>query len=297
MPLPEATAEETASFEAMRNEAPVESAPAPEPQPEPAPQPEAQPAPEAAAPAPAEDPAEKAKRERLVPFAAVVEERGKRKALDEQLKAAQDELARLRGTAAPPPAQQQTQEQGIDPLADIESLKEFKNNYERQQQEAAERSAFSQHVIKLENEYAATNPDYKEAVDYLANLRRTQLRAIGLSDAQIGAQMAQEAYDTARHALATEQSPAEVFHALARASGFTSRAPEPAPAAQPSPAPEPAAIQRLATLQQGQQAARTTSGAGGGAPEPTLSLAAAAKLEGADFDAFWKSGKARQLMS
>lgn len=297
MPLPEATAEETASFEAMRNEAPVESAPAPESSPEPAPQPEAQPAPEAAAPpSPAEDPAEKAKRERLVPFAAVVEERGKRKALDEELKAAREELARLRGAAPQPPAQQ-PQEQGIDPLADIESLKEFKANLERQQQEAAERSAFSQRVIAMENEYAAANPDYKEAVDYLANLRRTQLRAIGLSDAQIGAQMAQEAYDTARHAMATEQSPAEVFHALARASGFVAKAPEPAAAAQPAPAPELAAVARLATLQQGQQAARTTSGAGGGAPEPTLSLAAAAKLEGADFDAFWKSGKARQLMA
>lgn len=120
MPLPEATAEETASFEAMRNEAPVESAPAPQAQPEPAPQSEAQPAPEAAAPqAPAEDPAEKAKRERMVPFAAVLEERGKRKSLDDELRSAREELARLRGTAAPPPVQQQPQEQGIDPLADI----------------------------------------------------------------------------------------------------------------------------------------------------------------------------------
>lgn len=303
MPNLEASPAEAAFFssggtevaESLTTGLPPEPAPAPEP--EPAPQPEAKAAPESKEEAKAEpeakpeDPADKAKYERLVPYGAVAEERGKRKTVEEQLRAANEELAKLRANPVQPPAPK-PEEQGIDPLADIEQLKQWKADREKQERETAERTAFSNHVQALEREYVAKNPDYPEAVQYLKEFRERQMRAVGLSDQQIAYALAQEAHDTARHAVMTEQSPAEVFHALAKASGWTPKS------AQPAAPPKPAAEERLAVIEQGQKAAKSMSTGGGGAPESELSLAAMAKLDGADFDALWKKGgAARRLMA
>lgn len=249
---------------------------------------------------PPKDPAEpatapKAKEEdapsdRRVPLSAMLEERNKRKEMGDALKAAQEELARLRQGAPQPQAQQQ--EEGLDPLADIESLKQWKANQERQTREQQELTQFSNHVMAKEHEYVAANPEYPQAIEFLKNAREQEMRVLGLNDQQIALSLANEARQTAAYALQTEQNPAELFHALAKQRGFQVKAPE-APAA-PVP-PAPAAMERLANLRKGHQASKSVASGGGGAPDSAPSLSAIAQMEGEAFDAMWKNGSVKRL--
>lgn len=286
------TESETKQFEQMAAGEAIE-APQPEPQPEPKPDP--QPEPEKKAdpePKPPTDEAEKAKLQRQVPFAAVMEERGKRKSAEEQLRAANEELTRLRAGVQPQPkADPVTAE--TDPIAVIQRLESELTELKRGQQQAGEFNAFQNTVISKEQEYVRENPDYPKMVEFLKESRAKELRdGLGFNDQQIMAALTQEARDTAAYALQNDLNPAEVFARLALAKGW--KAAE--PAKDPTPKPDPAAVAKLATLAEGQKLDKSLSSAGGGAPDSTPSLEAIAKMSGAEFDKFWKNGTIRQLM-
>lgn len=283
------TKEETEQFQQMQQELPIETpqpdkaeeapkeaeAPAEPPKVEEPPKPEPKP----------DDP-EKAKLARQVPFAAVLEERQKRKA-------AEATLAELRRQATQPEAPKQPTDPNDDPIAVIRELQTELNGFKSERERTVQESAFANAVVQEEQQYVAEVPDYPQAVEYLKNFRVTQMRALGMPDQQIMQMLANEARDTALYARQTDQRAPELFYALAKASGYVQKVAETAPVVVQ---PDPAAVSKLAALSKGQRASKSVSDGGGGAASPAPSLAAIAELEGADFDAAWKSGAVKRLM-
>ncbi len=252
---------------------------------------------------------ERQKLERPVPFAAVLQERTKRQSAEERARQAEEALARIRaggpqpGAAAPGQQQQQGEGEGLDPIGDIEALKQWRQQQEQSAQAQQQQQAFQTGVIQLEQHYAAQNPDYPEAVEFLKEARAGDLRAMGLNDTQIRQTLAREARETAVYAVQTEQNPAELFHLLAKQRGFVPKAKPGAGQGEgqgqggEGGAAPAAAVARLDRLQRGQQAAKSLAGGGGGAAAATgPSLAAIANMNGEDFDKMWKNGTVKKLM-
>lgn len=232
-----------------------------------------------------------AKLSREVPFAAVVAERTKRKEAQEALKAAQEELARLRG--GQPPQQQQAEQPTpqTDPIAIIERLEREVGELRQGKRQEVEMGTFQRTVIAKEAEYLKENPDYPKMVEYLKESRVRELReGLGLSDAEIGQALAQEAAATAKYALDRDLNPAEVFSRMAIAKGWK------APAAEPKKPEENAAVVKLETIAKGQRVAKGLSSAGGGAPSVAPTLEAIASMDDAEFDTMWKNGTIKKMM-
>lgn len=296
-----ASPEEAKFFETRGAEVAESLQPVAQPDPDPAPAPEADPkpastpAPEVAADPPAAKPdapeADDPKQPRQVPLPVLMEERGKRKATEERLRAAEEELAKLR-TNPQAPAKPELPEVELNPLAVIENLQKRLDDRDAQDREQTEAVQFQNHVIRMEEAYVKENPEYPQAVEYLKTFRTRQLQALGCNDQQIMMAMAAEAAQTARYALQNDLSPAQVFHDLAKVSGFKVEPPkDPDP-----PKPDPAAVAKLETLRAGAAASKSLSSGGGGAPEATLTLDAISKMDGADFDKMWKDKTVRRLM-
>ncbi len=186
-----------------------------------------------------------------------------------------------------------------DPLAAIGELRDWKAQREKEDQDRQRMSQFQQTVVEREAEFVKENPDYPKAIEFLKEARVREMRdGLGLNDQQISQALAQEAAQTAMYAMQNDLNPAEVFMRLAKVRGFAAEAPAAEAVAEPAPVMvDPAALAKLKTLGKGLQAGKSVSNAGGGAALPTPSLEAIANLDGADFDAAWKSGKVKALMN
>lgn len=249
-------------------------------------------------------PEQKAKLERPVPFAAVLDERGKRKSAEERARVAEEALARIRAGGGQPPAGQDPSQghegDGLpDPMGDIEALKRWRQQTEEERVAQQQGQQFQNGVEALERHYIASNPDYPEAVEFLKDAIGQQYRLMGYNDQQITQALAMDARRIAVYAVQTEQNPAELFHLLAKQRGFVPKADG---GQQPGgqngggePAPN-AGVVRLDRLARGQKAAKSVSGGGGGAAAAGPSLAAILTMDGDEFDAQWKNGTVRKLM-
>ncbi len=285
------TATETAQFEQMKAEQPIVETPVetPKPEAEPAPKPEVA----AEAPKPEVKPETPKGEGRDVPLPVLLEERQKRKA-------AEAALAELRKTAqAPAPNKPEPVDPATDPIAVIQAQQKWIDDREKQDLQHREMNQFQQTVIAREQEYVKDNPDYPKAVEFLKEARVREMReGLGMNDQQIAQTLSQEAYQTAQYAMQNDLNPADIFMRLAKARGFTAEAPEPEAAPAPvAVVPQPEAVARLAAIGKGQRAGKGLSNGGGGPAAPAPSLEAIANLEGADFDAAWKTGQVKRMMS
>jgi len=308
----EDTSEETAQFDAMRTEAPDPSpAPAPTPAPAaPAAPPAATPAAPAPAPAaaPAAAPAEPPKPPgRLVPHAALHEERTRRQAVERrlaELEKAQPPAARAPATGDEPP------DETTDPIG---ALAWLKGKLQSHEQQAAEQRQEQQRLADLGTRvkarvdaYVAEHPEYPDQLTHLRQSRAQELRFMypAWSVDQIGQQLLREEIQIGQMAIDGDMDPGEIISNLAKHRGWQPKAAEPAPTPTPAPAPTPPptpppapeAEQRFDRLQRGRRAAISPSNAGGSGPSPEMTLEQLAELDGAAFDAaFERHG--RRLMN
>lgn len=280
------TPEDTAALEAMRVEAPIVEA-LPEKPAEPA---------KAEEPKPAAEKPKAEERVRLVPHAALHEERVKRQNLERRLQ----ELE----TAKPKPEPVAELDEHTDPIGVLSELKAKLRGYEENQRKAEEARAFTEdlgrRVGARVQAYAAEHPEYAEQVKFLRQSRFEELQDMGYEEESIVHQLMQEEMALGQRALDTDRDPGEMVASMAKRRGWKAAAADPAPVAEPAkPAPQAAAIKeeiakteaKIERLEKGQRAARSPSTAGGGAPSPELSLEAIAELDGAAFDAAFKNVK------
>ncbi len=273
MPPTEETPLETAQFEAMmKGEAPPPEPPPAEPPPV-APAPAAPAAPPAAAPEPD-------KPVRLVPHQALHEERTKRQSLER-------ELATLRAQPAPAPAKQPDSDdidETQDPIGAIAKLKaEIRESKERETEAKRvneQLADVSKKVGARINAYKAEHPEYGDQIQFLRKSRFDELSELGYDQDQAIAQMQQEEIVIGIQALQNDWDPGAKIAQLARLRGWKAADPTPTP----TPPATPAADKKLDRIEKGQRAAISPSSAGGGGPEPSLSLADLSNLEGAAFD-------------
>lgn len=286
------TPAETAAIESIRNETPIAEAPPEKPV-------------ETAKPAEEQKPAaEKPKAEervRLVPHAALHEERVKRQNLERRLQ----ELE----SAKPKPEPVPELDEHTDPIGVIGQLKAKLASYEQRTQQEQEQARamedLGRRVGARVAAYAAEHPEYTEQVKFLRQSRYEELQDLGYEDEQIVRQLMQEEVALGQRALETDRDPGEMVASMAKRRGWKAADPnpEPNPAPEVKHAPQAVAIKdeiakteaKIARLEKGQRAARSPSTGGGGAAENELSLEAIANLDGAAFDAAFKNVKTLML--
>ena len=208
--------------------------PLPEPTPEPEPGsagPTVQPS---GVPAGEPSPEPKPRDERMVPLAALHEERAKRKQLEasqheqsqrfDKLQERLDKLQSLRD--APPEVSyeenpgeylRRNQEAQAKELAELRQQREQQDQMTEQQRKAVQ---FESHVQAREQEFAQANKDYAEAAEFLRKSRVEEYMAAGLSFEQAQAETNLDRAKFAYNALLRDRNPGEVFYELAKTRGY-----------------------------------------------------------------------------
>lgn len=180
---------------------------------------------------------------KVVPLAALHEERGKRRELAAQVaaeKATRAELenrfeqrlqALARAAQSPPPAapdftadpaghlkhQLDTTQQQLHFIAQ-------RGEQERQQAHMAETQARTTHAVQQdENAFVTRQPDYPDAVKHLHVTRVRELQALGNDEFSAERQSASELQQFAMWSVGQGRSPSQTAYALAIAKGYTTK--------------------------------------------------------------------------
>ena len=141
-----------------------------------------------------------------------------------------------------------------------------KQQYQEQQQQVGNQITQLQNVaMSAEREFAAQTPDYNDAAQYLQGFRSKQLERLGYTPQERGAMMAQEALSLAARAFQRNENPASIIYEMAKISGYSQKAADPAAENGASSTEESA--RRLQTVQRGQGQSLSLSGARGAAPK------------------------------
>lgn len=233
--------------------------------PQDAPQEAAEPAQEQqAAPEPQQAEAQAEPEPRVVPLAALHEERSKRRELAAQVEAerrTREELERrfeqrLQAMARPPAPQPPTLDE--NPLGHmVHKLDTLQaQQQELMQQSEAERQAghraameaqLANKVQREEQAFVARQPDYQNAIQHMHQLRTRELQVLGMDEFAAEQKSAAELREFAYVTAAQGRSPAEIAYNLAKARGYN-----------PAPAQDPQ--QRIQTAQRGTAAAASLGG-------------------------------------
>lgn len=134
----------------------------------------------------------------------------------------------------------------------------------------------------------AAQPEFAQAYEHLFSSRITELKLLGVPEAQAVQAVRQEEFEIAQHAIQAGQSPAERLMQIAKIRGFAPKAAEPAAAA----APAETATEKAARIAKGQAASLSLSSAGG-APAGEITLEMLASMSEADFAKMEKANPAR----
>src|SRR6185312_1412787 len=250
-------------------EAPApEPAPEPETAPEPAPVVEAAPeaAPKAEEPKAAEPPPKVEDEPKFVPLAALKEERIKRQEAEKRAEERQnllEERLKLLAERIKPKDEPKAPTVEENPIEVLKQTQQQLQQVQQLQVHQAQRLQFANHVAAQVNSFKGQTPDYDAAYKFAVESTRQELRARGFPEEQIPAILENGEFQLAQEALQRGKNPGQHFYEFAQARGY--RKPEPAP---PQVAPVP---DKLATIEKGQQAARSLGSMGGGAaPKKTL---------------------------
>lgn len=251
----------------------------------------------AADPAP-KDPSEA----KVVPLAALHEERNARKQLQQRLAQIEQEqkdrdaklqarLDALTRRDEPQPPAFEADPAGylrhqVDGLAQTMAERQKQEQAERQQREQA--TAQQQHIQRLaahvnnsEAAFAQQNPDYNAAVEHLKNVRVRELtEGFGLDPMTASQKAQQELIEFALHNAAQGVNPAEAAYRIAAVRGYQKAAP-----AQPGATP----AEKLATQQKGQAAAKSLGG--GGAPAGKMTVESLLSMSDEEFAAATQGDK------
>jgi hypothetical protein len=188
--------------------------------------------------------AEPAKEEpKTIPLAAHLEERNKLRAEQEQtkaqLKALQDEIAKLKEPPKPTPA---SPDFASDPKgyvdhnlkSAIEKLEGKTEQTAKTAEQAAQESAqtrFHAHLQQTEQQFLTQQPDYYEALNHLRQIRVTEITTLNpeLTQEQVLGALRNEELQLAAMLVRNGRDPHQVAYQLAKARGYAPKAKDQAP--------------------------------------------------------------------
>lgn len=238
------------------------------------------------------EPAQVEAEPKMVPLAALHEERERRKAEQKRSRELEAREARLAGRLdalneavkpkeAPRPLDVQTQ-----PIEVLQELKDFRDQTLAERQQAQQFEQFKSVYAAKAQEFAKETPDFKDAYKYVVESRIAELQAIGYDQNAASQMAAQDELNIAGKAFQDGANPAERLYALAKARGYqkSAEAPAKAPNGSTEAIPDPMARleSRLDTIAKGQAAGKSLGGSGG-APGETLTLESLAGMSDAEF--------------
>jgi hypothetical protein len=161
---------------------------------------------------------------------------------------------------------------------------------QKQQGERDAQMTEQQREVAIVNAYKADaqrfhqqEPAFKDAWSYVYNLRHAQLEAVGVTEKAARDQIiAQEERGIVHESMKNKRSPAEAIYKLAVASGFK----KPAANGNGQQQQQSPAAKRLAEVQRGQEASKSLSVGGGGAPAEGVTFESVAEMSDEQFNAF-----------
>lgn len=105
-----------------------------------------------------------------------------------------------------------------------------------QQEQAAAFNRFHAQVTNLRNEFASTHTDFDAAYKYIRDARSADLRAFGISEADIQKQLFQEEFALSQRCVEALKNPAAEIYEMAKRHGYKAVAPTatPVPTAAPT---------------------------------------------------------------
>lgn len=212
----------------------------------------------------------------MVPHAALEEERQRRKAAEkkaveaEQNQARLDERMKLINEALEKKANPVIATEIPDPdkdalgavkmtMEEVKQLKQFRENFERNQETANQVNMVTNRAMALEKEFMTITPDYNDASNYLIASRRGELSAFGMTDQQIQQQIAQESLQIAITAMQQGKNPSEIIYNVAKLRGYQKKDGDQNNAGQSE-------ADKIARLEAAQKSNRSLGDINGGAP-------------------------------
>lgn len=245
---------------------------------------------------------EKQPDKRVVPLAALHEERERRKELAAQVASEAEKRAKMeaRFEAMVHAMEQQKQSESKpaapnpdeDPLAYIKAQGEAIDRLSRRQEDftsAQQQSAQVNRMIETyrhsASEFAQKSPDFMAAYNHLLKERREELRDLGYTDpVTLDTMLQNDEFALVAQSLQAGQNPAEKIYALAKRRGY-----KPADT-------KMATADVLDRIEKGQQAAKSVGAASGG-PAPKISLEALANMDDEEFASAIEGKNWKRLIS
>ncbi|MBR1219427.1 hypothetical protein JQ557_15595 [Bradyrhizobium sp. U87765 SZCCT0131] len=241
---------------------------------------------------PQQDGAGEPQQERVVPLAALHEERGRRRDLDRQNRDLQQQVAELRGKfsiidrlASQPQQREPTVEDDIfgvvrNTSSAVSDIRRRLDAADQEKQEVAWRDDLVRAYQIDAAQFESRTPDFKAAYNHLLQSRAQELVALGYDDPQAVHQaLLADEFAVAQMALQSRRSPAEVIYNLARQRGYSKGA--------------GSAQGRLDTIARGQAAGKSFAGAGGGGADSEMSAEALLRMPMDEFEAWCAKNPAR----
>lgn len=197
---------------------------------------EAEPAPQVETPEVAQEP----EQPKVVPLAALHEERQRRRELAEELRQAresqqalerrvEERLAALQKASEPqPPAWEENpaehlRHQVTQVAQQTQATQQQIQQWQQQQAEQARLHGLAQRIQSAEANFKAENPDYEEAIVFARDRRVAELQALGVDDDQARTQAARELYEAAFTFAQQGKNPAEIVYRVAQAKGYATK--------------------------------------------------------------------------
>jgi len=235
-----------------------------------------------------------------VPLHELKEERQKRQRAEQDLSTLMERtnvlLSQIQQVTAPAPEQPPDrfedpvgylQWQNDQLLQRLEAQQQRGQEYMQTQAQEQEALRFWNDYNQTINDYATKVPDFKAAADFLAQSRRSELAAMGVTDpGQQDQIMWQDSFAIAAQAKQTGQNHAEIFYNLAKQRGYQGAAPPPPVKQQPK---------SLDTVKRGQEAAQSLTNVGGTGGDYELTAEALISMSEEEFTAATSGKKWRKL--
>ena len=177
-------------------------------------------------------PAETPQPERVVPLAALHEERERRRDLQNQISRMEGRFHQVMDRFNNPPTPEpqvpdydenpaehlrHRAEQAERQISEINHARQAQGQYAAQQQQVAQTA---QYLQQQESSFRANNPDYDNAAEFLRQSRINEYKILGLDDAAAAAAVVQEALQLTAQTSQSGRNPAEHFYELAKLRGY-----------------------------------------------------------------------------
>jgi hypothetical protein len=233
----------------------------------------------------AQNPVFKSQREKppegFVPHQAMHAERIKAREASAKVEALEARLAELESKANP----EQPAPEYVDPLVDPEGYRAWAEHQntatneklealQQAQQQQAQQRALVARVRQYDEQYAAQNPDYADASQFLMQARTEELAQAGYSQQQIQAQLRNDVITMLQSGEAMGMNPAELAFMRAQSLGWSKKTPQPA---------QQEAQQQIQATAAAQEATRGVGSVTGGEQSGRLTATQLAEMSEAEF--------------